>query len=207
MEEFLAQKRRELRRRTQLYWDEFMALIEILTAFDCLEDYKPTMLGESIATLRGENELWLGLAITSGEFDDLDPHHLAAACAALLIEEPRPDTWNDCHPTERSLNTVQGLKDIRRSVLKTQRRQQVMIPAWLEPQLIGIVEQWALGADWGDLCARTSLDDGDVVRILRRTLDLLAQLKHMPHIPETIKDNASRARSLMDRFPVAENVV
>ncbi|MEM9246588.1 MAG: RNA helicase, partial [Cyanobacteria bacterium P01_F01_bin.153] len=156
---------------------------------------------------RGENELWLGLAITSGEFDDLEPHHLAAACAALLIEEPRPDTWNDAHPTERSLDVVGELRDIRRSVLKTQRRHQVMIPAWLEPQLIGIVEHWALGADWGDLCGRTSLDDGDVVRILRRTLDLLSQLRHMPHIPETIKDNASRARMLMDRFPVAENVV
>ena len=136
----------------------------------------------------------------------LEPHHLAAACAALLIEEPRPDTWNDAHPTERSLDVVGELRDIRRSVLKTQRRHQVMIPAWLEPQLIGIVAHWALGADWGDLCGRTSLDDGDVVRILRRTLDLLSQLRHMPHIPETIKDNASRARMLMDRFPVAENV-
>ena len=207
MEELLAQKRRDLKRKTQLYWDEFVALIEILTAFECLEDCKPTMLGEAIATLRGENELWLGLAVMSGEFDELEPHQLAAACAALLIEEPRPDTWNDSHPTERSLNVVRELKEIRRSVLKTQRRHQVMIPAWLEPQLIGIVEHWVLGAAWGDLCGRTSLDDGDVVRILRRTLDLLAQLKHMPHISENIKDNASIARSLMDRFPVAENVV
>ncbi|GAB4355721.1 MAG: DEAD/DEAH box helicase [Cyanophyceae cyanobacterium] len=204
LREELRDREAALAQLSDRYWQEFVQLMDILTDFDCLVDYKPTPLGEAIATLRGENELWLGLALTSGDFDDLDPQHLAAACAALLIEEPRPDTWTDAPPSNRVLEVVGNLQDLRRDILGIQRSHRVLIPLCLEDQLIGLVEHWALGMEWADLVGRTSLDDGDVVRILRRTLDLLSQVVHMPHVPEELKANAGRARDLIDRFPVAE---
>ncbi|MGL4621312.1 MAG: hypothetical protein ACRCZS_19995, partial [Chroococcidiopsis sp.] len=54
------------------------------------------------------------------------------------------------------------------------------------------------------LCANTSLDEGDVVRLLRRTLDLLSQIPHVPFLSESLRRNAYRAIQLMDRFPVNE---
>jgi superfamily II RNA helicase len=75
---------------------------------------------------------------------------------------------------------------------------------WLEYDLVALVEQWALGVEWLDLVGHTSLDEGDVVRMLRRTLDLLSQIPYVPHISQTLKDNARRATQLCDRFPVNE---
>jgi superfamily II RNA helicase len=76
----------------------------------------------------------------------------------------------------------------------------------LEFELIAIVEQWALGMEWVELCENTTLDEGDVVRILRRTLDLLSQIPHVPHLPDSFLRNAYRAMQLIDRFPVNEVV-
>ena len=70
--------------------------------------------------------------------------------------------------------------------------------------LIAIVEQWALGIEWKELCEKTTLDEGDVVRILRRTLDLLSQIPHVPNLPDSLQRNAYRAMQLIDRFPVNE---
>ena len=46
-------------------------LLEILQQFGCLEDLEPTEIGRTVAALRGDNELWLGLALMSGHLDDL----------------------------------------------------------------------------------------------------------------------------------------
>jgi superfamily II RNA helicase len=81
-----------------------------------------------------------------------------------------------------------------------------VLPVWLEYELVGIVEQWAQGEEWLELCANTSLDEGDVVRILRRTLDFLSQIPHVPHAPNDLKRNAREAIRLLDRFPVNETV-
>lgn len=66
------------------------------------------------------------------------------------------------------------------------------------------MEQWALGVDWPELCTHTSLDEGDIVRMLRRTLDILSQIPHAPHTSEGLRQNAKRAQQLMDRFPISE---
>ena len=71
---------------------------------------------------------------------------------------------------------------------------------------MGIVEQWALETEWADLCSNTSLDEGDLVRILRRTLDFLSQIPYIPHAARSLKDNAVRAIGLLDRFPINETV-
>jgi superfamily II RNA helicase len=99
-----------------------------------------------------------------------------------------------------------GLRGIRRQLFQLQKRHNVTIPIWLEYDLVGLIEQWALGMEWTELCKNTSLDDGDIVRIARRTLDLLSQIPHIPYLPNTIRQNAYRAMQLIDRFPVNEVV-
>ena len=202
----IADRKTKLSQQTQQHWEEFMHLIEILQSFGCLNGLVPSLLGCATAAIRGDNELWLGLALMSGEFNDLDPHHLAAACAALVTEVSRPDSWTRYTVSREVEEALRGLRSIRRQLFQLQRRHQVTLPVWLEEDFIGIVEQWALGAEWVELCGNTSLDEGDVVRILRRTLDFLSQVPHVPHVPEQLKINAIRAIRLLDRFPVNEVV-
>ena len=91
---------------------------------------------------------------------------------------------------------------MRRLLNQTQRRYQITIPVWLELELMGLVEQWALGTDWQVLCENTSLDEGDLVRLLRRTIDLLWQIPQIPGVAENLKMTAQEAILQLKRFPI-----
>jgi superfamily II RNA helicase len=196
-----------VQKQSQRHWEEFVNLIDILQQFDCLVDLIPTKQGQIAAAIRGENELWLGLVLSSGEVDDLDPQQLAAVAAALVTETPRPDSFVRFDLSSEVDEAWQRLQTIRKAVIKVQYRHGVALPVGLEIRyinIISLVEQWALGVEWVELCEHTSLDEGDVVRILRRTLDLLSQIPHVPHLSDTLYRNARRAMQLIDRFPVNE---
>ena len=206
LEEDLVNRQIKLNQYSQRYWQEFVSLMTILQHFGCLAEVTPTPLGQTAAAVRGDNELWLGLALASGDLDHLDPHHLVAVCAALVTEVSRPDNWTRYEPSGEVEAALADLRSIRRELFKLQRRYQVALPIWLETEWIGLVEQWALGMEWAELCHHTTLDEGDVVRILRRTLDFLSQVPHVPHLPEELRRNTLRAIQLIDRFPVNEEV-
>jgi superfamily II RNA helicase len=197
------------------YWDDFLSLIKVLQEFEALTEFTPTSLGQAAATIRGDNELWLALAFMSGELDVLEPHHLAAAVCALVTETPRADTWCDYPPPSEVLEALgvkkrqpdkesktSILREIRPHLFQTQHRYGVSLPIWREYELIGISEQWALGIDWVELCENTSLDEGDLVRILRRTIDVLWQIPQVPYLSSTLVNNAKTAVSMMKRFPI-----
>ena len=69
---------------------------------------------------------------------------------------------------------------------------------------MGLVEAWSQGTAWTDLISNTSLDEGDVVRIMRRTVDLLAQVPYCEAVSEQLRSHARQALRAINRFPVAE---
>lgn len=195
--------------RKSYYWEEFLNLIEILREFNALDGYHPTDLGKAAATIRGENELWLGLALMSGQLDHLEPHHLAAAMSAVITEPLRPDTWcNYPVPSEvmeafrRNEPNPVSLREIRRQLYQAQTRYEITIPVWLENQLLGLVAQWTQGSQWQEVCENTNLDEGDLVRLLRRTVDLLWQIPQIGGISQNLRENARSAITAMKRFPI-----
>ncbi len=227
LEEELREREQALARLSDRYWQEFVSIMAVLEAFDCLEAGQPTSLGETAAAIRGDNEIWLGLALASGNFDHLTPAQLASACAALVTESARPDTWVDYDHSAPVDEALSALRQFRRELFQQQRRHQIMFPIWLEYDLIGLVERWVefgetaamatpdgFGtnrskrgdrSDWVELCDNTSLDEGDIVRVLRRTLDFLSQIPHVPHISDALRTNARQACDWINRFPVNEN--
>jgi superfamily II RNA helicase len=195
--------------RKSYYWEEFLDLIEILRQFNALEGYTPTPLGEAAAIIRGENELWLGLVFMSGDFDRLTFPQLAAAVSAVITEPPRPDTWCNYAPLTEVIeafrqgeNNATNLREIRRQVYQAQSHREITIPVWLETQLMGIAYRWALGTPWAELCENTNLDEGDLVRLLRRTVDLLWQIPQIHTVSPVLRENARAAVTAMKRFPI-----
>ena len=199
------------------YWSEFINLINVLQEFKALEEYSPSFLGQAAATIRGDNELWLALVFVSGELEHLEPHHLAATVCALITETPRADVWCDFPPppevlevlgvktarnSKNSESTSSTIREIRTRLFQVQRRHEVSLPVWREYELVGLCEQWALGMDWQDLCDSVSLAEGDIVRMLRRTVDVLSQIPQIPDISSTLSNNAREANGMMKRFPI-----
>ena len=193
------------------YWEEFLSLIDVLQEFEALKEYSPSFLGQAAATIRGDNELWLALVFVSGELEHLEPHHLAATVCALITETPRADVWSDFPPppevlevlgVNKSTESSSAIREIRTRLFQVQRRHGVGLPVWREYGLVGLCEQWALGMNWQDLCDSVSLAEGDIVRMLRRTVDVLSQIPQIPNISSTLSNNAREANAMMKRFPI-----
>ena len=204
LEKQLHDRQTKFNRQFQHQWQAFIALVKILRHFHCLDDLTPTPLGEITAALRGENELWLGLALHSKTLNPLDPQMLAAVCASLVVENTRSDLWTKFRLNPQVNQVLKQLRPLRRQLIQRQHRYEVLFPAYLDTELVSLVEQWALGMSWNDLCESTSLDAGDLVRILRRTLDFLSQIPHVPHVSSELQKNAKRAQLLINRFPISD---
>ena len=99
---------------------------------------------------------------------------------------------------------MHDLRGLRRELARQQERRGLVIPIWWEPELTGLVHAWAEGCSWSELISSTSLDEGDVVRVMRRTVDLLAQLPYAEVISEQLRTNARKALRAINRFPVCE---
>tara|TARA_Y100001968_G_scaffold333788_1_gene399495 strand:- start:14080 stop:16815 length:2736 start_codon:yes stop_codon:yes gene_type:complete len=201
----IIEKEQLLHDRSNKHWDTFLSLIEILTSFGCLEDLVPTEMGKTVAALRGDNELWLGLALMSGYLDDLKPSNLAGVFQAISIEFNRPDLWSSYRPPLKSRDALANLSSIRLSILRAQEKYKLNIPACSDSELVGLVDAWANGKEWGEIILNTSLDEGDVVRIFRRTIDLLSQIQHCELLGKQLKVNSRLALNSIDKFPVADN--
>ncbi len=200
----IRERQQLLHKRANHHWETFLSLIEILKSFGCLEGLEPTEIGRTVGGLRGDNELWLGLALMSGHLDHLPPSELAAVFEAISTEVKRPDLWSGYRPPRQAEESLNDLIGIRRELLRAQEREQVNIPAWFEPALMGLVDAWAKGTSWSDLISNTSLDEGDVVRIMRRTVDLLSQVPYCEAITEQLRRNSRLALKAINRFPVCE---
>jgi superfamily II RNA helicase len=206
LEEEIAERQRLLHHRANRHWETFLDLIEILQHFGCLDELEPTEVGLTVAALRGDNELWLGLSLMSGHFDELPPADLAAALEAISTEVSRPDLWCAYPSPPKAEEALHDLRGLRRELARLQERHGVLFPLWWEPDLMGLVKAWAEGESWSDLIANTSLDEGDVVRLMRRTVDLLAQLPYCPAVSEELRRNGRRALQMINRFPVKEEL-
>ncbi len=193
-----------LHHRANRHWAMFLALIDILQHFGCLDDLEPTEIGRTVSVLRGDNELWLGLALMSGHLDELQPAELAAVFQAISTEVNRPDLWSGYPLPPNAEEALNDLSAIRRELLRVQERCNIVVPAWYGPELMGLVYAWASGTTWNELIGNTSLDEGDVVRIMRRTVDLLAQAPYCLAISEQLRKNCRSALKAINRFPVCE---
>jgi superfamily II RNA helicase len=123
---------------------------------------------------------------------------------AIASAGSRPDLWCGYPSPPASEEALHDLRSLRHELERQQERRGVVVPVWWEPELTGLVHAWTKGASWSDVIANTSLDEGDVVRILRRTVDLLAQVPYCELISGQLRGNARRALTAINRFPVCE---
>lgn len=74
----------------------------------------------------------------------------------------------------------------------------------MDSQFSGMVEAWASGLTWREMMMDCAMDEGDLARLLRRTIDILAQIPKLPDIDPQLQTNARNASDVMDRPPISE---
>lgn len=68
----------------------------------------------------------------------------------------------------------------------------------------GVVEAWAAGSTWEQTMTDCNLDDGDVARLLTRTMDLLKQTSHCRDLLPALRKEARKAVHAMNSKPISD---
>ncbi|KAG0629390.1 hypothetical protein M758_1G100000 [Ceratodon purpureus] len=192
-------------------WKEFLQVVKVLQAAGALktESNELMPLGEVAASARGVNELWLAIAFTHGILDSLEPAQLAAACASLVSDgmksRSKESPSSSIYDASSDVNEwAESMEEARSWLLSMQTKYGVDIPVEINTEFAGLVEAWAAGVTWKELMDDSDMDEGDVARLLRRSIDLLAQIPHLPHINPNLARTAREASKVMDRPPISE---
>ncbi|XP_075518426.1 DExH-box ATP-dependent RNA helicase DExH15 chloroplastic [Primulina tabacum] len=193
-------------------WKEFLQISNIIHEIRALDVNTHVIfpLGETAAAIRGENELWLAMVLRNKILLDLKPAQLAAVCGSLVSEGIKVRPWkNNSYIYEAStvvMNVITLLDEQKSSLLQLQEKHGLKILCCLDSQFSGMVEAWASGLTWKEIMLDCAMDEGDLARLLRRTIDLLAQVPKLPDIDPLLQSNAVKAASVMDRPPISELV-
>lgn len=196
---------RRIQRETTKYWRTFEALSNILRLKGYLDADKPTKLGRMATGIRGTNELFLAEVAMSGVLNALEPFEMAAVMTALVCEEGRVYESTRIRISPNVDSALADVHRIGRQIWHLQKDFEVEIPVEFAPTFPGLTEMWAQGATWEQIRLATTFDEGDIVRALRRTLDLCRQWVRAPGMPERMVQLAGQAEMLIARDEVKED--
>lgn len=191
-------------------WKEFMQISNVIHETRALDINTHVIfpLGETAAAIRGENELWIAMVLRNKILLELKPPQLAAVCASLVSDGIKVRPWKNnsyiYEPSATVFNFISLLDEQRKALLAIQEKHGVTISCCLDTQFCGMVEAWASGLTWREMMMDCAMDDGDLARLLRRTIDLLAQIPKLPDIDPLLQRNAKAASDIMDRPPINE---
>jgi len=189
-------------------WEQFLAVGDVLRHYGALDEWAPTEFGDLVSGMAGDNELWLAIVMLEVADDDaLSAAQLAAVLASTLDERMRPNSYVAYSASDEVLDCLERLEDRAYILEEVQQRNGLSFAVSLESGTCGLVEAWAKGEEWSQVMSSTSLDPGDIFRILRRTVELLRQVSLVPYVSTTVQQRARAALRACDRYPLSDNVL
>lgn len=191
------------------YWNQFLKLAEILTKLGYLKNNVPANKGIMAASLRGENILLIAEILDRCDFvkTRLLPEEFAACMSSIAVSESRPRTFTKVRASHNADDVFVSMQKILRDIIKIQRDYGIEISTNVSFTLSGLIQEWCKPSTrWENLLGLTNLDEGDIVRTARRTMDLLRHIKNAPHLDPKLSELAKNALLLMDKEPVKEMV-
>ncbi|HEU5322120.1 MAG TPA: hypothetical protein VFX28_15060, partial [Methylomirabilota bacterium] len=210
--ERLAQRREALEAFRGAYWQEFLRVVETLEQFGAVHDRRLTAKGRLVAGLRHDNELLVAEAVFRGAFGDLTMPEAAAVCSALL-EESRsgePSIARAFLRTRPKLRRkLESLVATAEAVHRAQQARRLAIAVSVQPGFMPSVYRWASGDDdWPAVVdGAFGGHEGDLIRAMRRLIDLLRQLAEAPDIPVETARLLGQAARAIDRGIVLESAL
>ena len=192
------------------YWDEFVALSNVLHERGYLVDDRPSESGRLLAQLRATNVYAVGESLLGPVLEnvhELRENGFAAVCCLLMGEPARRDPRFDPPAVSKEVRPL-----LTRIVHLCEDIEDQQLDHGLEravPQELaycGVAEIWASGFSWEALTELSGLSAGDLFRILRRTYDLSRQVEYWEGAPKPLRDLARATNSVLLRGPLEENV-
>ena len=187
-------------------------MVEVLEQFGAVRDRQVEGKGRLIADLRHDNELLVAEGVAHGVFDDVSGPEAAAMCSALIEEARSGDpalarTFLKKRPKlRRKLDLLMRVAD---TVHEAQRARHLRIPIAVHSVFMPAVFRWAAGEDdWSGIVQEAfGGHEGDLIRAMRRLIDLLRQLADSPEVPPETARVLTHASRVIDRGIVLESAL
>lgn len=193
---------KNIEKQKDIYWNKFLAHKEILERAGYIENGVPTDAGITCSMIRAENELFLSEIVLRGVLDELAPHELAAVICALVTEDLRTDVYPNQPISKNTRKALNRIKEIRKKIAILQRDYDITTEMYINSFYSPLMEQWVLETPWEDIAKQVDSSEGDIVRIFKRTVDVLRQLTILPNLSEDLKQHAKEAINAILKEPV-----
>ena len=210
--ERLGVRRRQLEALRGAYWQEFLRVVEVLEQFGAVRERQLEGKGRLIAGLRHDNELLVAEGVAHGVFNDVSGAEAAAVCSALIEEARSGDPalarafMKKRTKLKRKLDQLMRVAD---TVHEAQRARHLRIPIAVHSGFMPAVFRWASGEDdWSGIVEDAfGGHEGDLIRAMRRLIDLLRQLADSPEVPAETARVLAHASRTIDRGIVLESAL
>ena len=208
----LGQKREMLDAFKNAYWQEFCRVVAVLERFGAVQNNKLLTKGQLIAGLRHDNELLIAEMVDRGLFEDTTLAEAAALCSCLIEESRSGDSAVArlfLKKRPKLKRKLQDLEAVAHMVLDAQRQHHLPMPVGVSTGFMPSVFRWASGEDdWSGIVEESfGGHEGDLIRALRRLIDLLRQLGEAPEVPQGLAALLGRAARVVDRGIVLESAL
>lgn len=159
----------------------FQRMVKVLEKLKFYEDGYLTQKGHLLSFIHQENDILIAETFSQEFFKELGPAELCGATAMFVIGEqdkgygkiPRiknKQLFNLYHSIRRLNDTITALENHERvPAIHNQRS--------FSLKFVELAVRWSNGADLEELIRITSMLEGDIVNYLRRTLNLIQQLR------------------------------
>jgi ATP-dependent RNA helicase HelY len=193
-------------------WQEFLRVVEVLETFDAVQKGELRPKGQLIASLRHDHELLVAECVFRGVLDEASPAEVAAL-VSCLTEEARSGEEG---PSKFFLKQRAGLRrrirqmeEAAAAIVTAQGRAGLFRSAAVQTGFVAAVHRWAAGEDdWPRIVTEAfGGHEGDLIRAMRRLIDLLRQLAEGPEVPEGVATAARAASRILDRGIVLESAL
>lgn len=189
-------------KQKDIYWEKFLSHKKILEKIGYIQNGYTTDAGITCSMVRAENELFISEIMLSGILDNLKPHELASVVCALVTEDLRTDVYPNAPISREVRKVLNKIKEIRKKIAILQRDEDINTEMYINSFYSPLIEQWILETPWEDIAKQVDSSEGDIVRIFKRTVDLLRQLTILPNLSEELKQHAKEAILAILKEPV-----
>lgn len=193
---------KDIEKEKDIFWNKFLAHRSVLMDFGYLKDDYPTDKGVLTSQIRAENELFIAEIIQSHVLENLNAGELASVICAITTEDLRADIYPQTPISQPVRKTLNLIKNIKRSIDKSQKENGVETPMYINSYYSSMIEMWVNGAEWESILDQVEMGEGDIVRIFKRTVDVLRQLCVINDIPEALVYTAREAIDGILREPI-----
>jgi superfamily II RNA helicase len=206
------QRRQALEALRGAYWQEFLRVVEVLEQFGAVRGRDLEPKGRLIAGLRHDNELLVAEVVGRGILSDLTLAEAAAVCSALTEEARSSDPliarlFLKSRPRLR--RKLEALAEVAAAVGEAQRQRYLPMAVSVHPGFMAAVFRWASGEeDWTAIVQQAfGGHEGDLIRAMRRLIDLLRQLGESAEVPLATGRLLLQAARVIDRGIVLESAL